>query len=329
MIKISILVAIILIFILLSIQSKIYKNHIFDSLSYDCHFKEVEVNQGEDITFIEEVSNNKYLPVPWLKAELTTSKYLIFSDKCSSVSDKNRFISSCYTLQGNKSVKREWNITSSKRGVFSIENVVLSACDILGMNEFSSPVKCDNSTIMILPKIISTPELDMSINGIVGDFEIKRNLLTDVFSMRGIKQYSGYERLNKIHWKSSAKTNDLMVIEENFSCDIHVRVFLYLQDNCEENLAEKSLSTACSIGVELSCRNIPTMIDTNLNMKTNVSFGEGHALNLKRFCASLDLSSTNSDIPQLDSNSLLVIVTPLINKNLEYPKEAKVIFVRF
>ncbi|MGN1411979.1 MAG: DUF58 domain-containing protein [Oscillospiraceae bacterium] len=317
-----------MILILLSIQSKVYKNHIFDNLSYDCYFKQLETTQGDKITFIEELSNDKYLPIPWLKAELTTSKYLTFSEKCSSVAHKSRFISSCYAIQGKKSIKREWKITSSKRGVFSIESVVLNSCDILGINEYSMSVKDIKATIMVLPRLISTPELDTTINGIIGDFEVKRNLLTDVFSMRGVRQYSGYERLNRIHWKSSAKTNDLMVIDENFSCDIHVKVFLYIHDNCEENLSEKTLSTACSIAVKLARKNIPVQLDTNLNMKTITSFGENHALNIMRFCAELELIPKSYDFPQVESSSTLVIVTPLKNKVLEYPKDAKTIFVR-
>lgn len=317
-----------LVLILISIQCKVYKNHIFDNLTYNCHFKQSESIQGDKITFIEEISNDKYLPIPWLKAELTTSKYLMFSEKSSSVAHKSRFISSCYTIQGKKSVKREWEITSSKRGIFSIDSVVLNSCDILGIDEYSMPVKGIQASVMVLPRLIDTPELDTTINGIVGDFEVKRNLLTDVFSMRGIKQYSGYEKLNRIHWKSSAKTNDLMVIDENFSCDIHVKVFLYIQDGCEEYLAEKTLSTACSIAVELARKNIPIQLDTNLNMKTITSFGENHALNIMRFCAELELIPKSYDFPQVEINSTLVIVTPLINKGLEYPKGAKTIFVR-
>jgi uncharacterized protein (DUF58 family) len=309
-------------------QSKVYDKNVFKNLSYRCYFKQSEVTQGDDIVFVEEVTNGKYLPIPWLKAELTTSRYLNFSENCSSVTHESRFVSSSYAMQGNKSVRREWKLTSSKRGVYSIDGVVLNACDILGMGEYSTPVNGVDANIMVLPQIVSTPEIDLEINGIVGDFEVKRNLLTDVFSMRGTKPYTGYERLNRIHWKSSAKVDNLMVVDEDYSSDVHVRVFMYLPNGCENTLAEKVLSMACSVAVKLSQKGIPVMLDTNVGRRTAVSFGESHAMEIRRFSAELTLSPVGFEIPQLERDTVLVVVTTLANKALEYPQGTKTIFVR-
>lgn len=312
----AILIMITIVTITFLIYGKIYKNHTFDGISYNCYFKDVEVYQGEEILFIEEVSNNKYLPVSWLKAELTTSKYLNFSDKCSAVTYKSRFVSSCYAIGGNKSVKREWKISASKRGVFSIDNVVLNSCNIFGENEVSKPINDIHTKVTVLPLEVDTPEVDTYIMGIIGNFEIRKNLLTDVFSMRGIREYTGHERLNRIHWKDSAKQSKMMVIEENYTSNINIIVYLYINENCEETLAEKTLSTACTIAVRLSERDIPTKMDTNCNTSTISSFGKGHALNIKRFCAELDLTPKTFNIPTVDSNSILVIVTPIKNKDI-------------
>jgi hypothetical protein len=163
---------------------------------------------------------------------------------------------------------------------------------------------------------VDTPELNDYIRGIIGDFQTKRSLLTDVFSMRGIREYTGHERLNRIHWKDSAKQCKLMAIEEDYSLDMNVVVYLYLQEHCEETLAEKTLSTACTVAVRLSENGIPTKLDTNCGMGTASSFGSGHALSIKRFCAELTLNPNDYTIPTADRNSVLVIVTPLKNREL-------------
>ncbi len=312
----AIFIVVLIVTIAFGIYSNIYKKHIFDDVDYKCRFKNSEVYQGEEIVFIEEVSNAKVLPISWLKAEITTSKYLSFSEKCSAVTYNTRFVSSSYTLGGNKSVEREWKLSATKRGVFSIENVVLNSCDIFGLNEVSLPVKNVSARVTVLPTEVDTPDLNDYIRGIVGDFQTKRSLLTDAFSMRGIREYTGHERLNRIHWKNSAKQCKLMAIEENYSIDMNVVIYLYLQEHCEETLAEKTLSTACTLAVRLSERGIPTKLDTNCGMSTVSSFGSGHALNIQRFCAELTLSPNDFTIPTTDRNSLLVIVTPLKNKEL-------------
>lgn len=312
----TILVIVSIVVISFLMYCKIYKKHIFDNVSYRCYFDDVEVYQGEDILFIEEVSNNKYLPIPWIKAEITTSKYLNFSERCSAVTYKSRFVSSCYAIEGNKSIKREWNISASKRGVFSIESVVLTSCDIFGVNEVSKPIDNISTKVTVLPLEIDTPDIENTINEIVGEYQTKNSLLTDVFSMRGINEYTGHERLNRIHWKSSAKQSKLMVIDEDYTSDMKVIVYLYIQDNCEETIAEKTLSTACTIAVRLSKRDIPTKLDTNCNLSTNTSFGNGHALNIKRICAKLELSPKTYKIPKVQDNSMLIVVTPLQNRRL-------------
>lgn len=314
--KISILVIVAIVTISFLIYCKVYKKHIFDNLSYSCYFNDVEVYQGENILFIEELSNDKYLPISWLKAELTTSKYLNFSERCSVVTYKSRFVSSCYTIEGNKSIKREWNICASKRGIFTIESVVLTSCDIFGINEVSKSIENIKTRVTVLPLEVNTPDIEKSINEIFGEYQTRRNLLTDVFSMRGIKEYTGHERLNRVHWKSSAKQSNLMVIDEDYTSDMKVIVYLYIQDNCEETIAEKTLSTACTVAVKLSEKNIPTKFDTNCNLSTTTSFGKGHALNIKRTCADIELSPQNYDIPKRDSSSMLIVVTPMINKSL-------------
>jgi hypothetical protein len=327
----AILVIVVVLVVCFLLYSKVYRNHTFEGIDYDCYFEDTEVYVGESITFIEEVTNSKYMPVTWLKAELTTSKYLNFSEKCSSVTYKSRFVSSCYAIEGNKSVKREWKLTSSKRGVFSIDGVVLNTCDIFGNNEVSKPVEGISTRVVVLPLEVDTPKLDVSINGIVGDVETQRNLLTDPFAMRGVREYTGHERLNRIHWKASAKQSQLMAIEEGYTAEVNVVVYLYLQENCEETLAEKSLSTACTVAVRLSEKNIPTRLDTNCGSSTTTSFGNGHALNIKRYCAELELTPSTFEVPTMESgdSSLLVVVTPLKNRELfkESPN-CRVVYVR-
>lgn len=321
------MIIVIIVSILIVSQAKVYTKHVFDNVSYTCNFDSTEVHVGEPITFTETLYNGKYLPIPWIKAELTTSKYLSFSEECSAVTYSSRFVSSCYAVSGNKSVTRQWKISATKRGVYSIENVVLSACDLLGMNETSKPIPNISATITVLPLEVSTPEIEQHILNVTSDFETQHGLITDPFIVNGIREYTGKEPLNRIHWKSSAKSNDLMVVKNGYSYEPYIEVYMYIQERCEETLAEKTLTIACSIACKLSRSNIPVKFSSNCSASSKSAFGKEHALNIKRLCSTITLTPKTLTVKS-NQNGSMIVVTPLNNKRVSFPKDTKVIFTR-
>ena len=68
------------------IQGWLYRRYTFKNFKYNCFFSSDEVYEGDEIEFTEEITNAKFLPLPWLKTELTTSKWLEFSGLQSPVS---------------------------------------------------------------------------------------------------------------------------------------------------------------------------------------------------------------------------------------------------
>ena len=87
-------------------EKYVYQKYAFSRLEYHCRFSAAEVFEGDEITLIEEVSNNKLLPLPWLKAELTTSKWLDFAGSQSLVTEETRFVPSFFLLKSHFSLFR-------------------------------------------------------------------------------------------------------------------------------------------------------------------------------------------------------------------------------
>lgn len=123
------------------LQNYLYKHYAFSSLQYHCEFSKMQVREGDEIELVETISNKKLLPLPWLKAEISTSKWLEFSELQSVVTDKTRFVSSFFMMKSYRKVTRVWKVKCLKRGVFSIDRVILVATDLIGMQSFSQAAK--------------------------------------------------------------------------------------------------------------------------------------------------------------------------------------------
>jgi hypothetical protein len=93
----ELIAVILLVLLVLFGEVGLYRRRGLEGLSYRCHFSETERTEGESLQFVETVTNDKTLPVPWLKAELTTSRWLDFPEANSAVTGENRFVSSFFS----------------------------------------------------------------------------------------------------------------------------------------------------------------------------------------------------------------------------------------
>ena len=73
-------VAIIFMVVVLSAaQLALFARNSFRHFEYTCFFTKDEVMEGDEVGLVEIVSNRKWLPLPWLKSELSTSRWLEYA----------------------------------------------------------------------------------------------------------------------------------------------------------------------------------------------------------------------------------------------------------
>lgn len=210
------------------LQNYLYKHYAFSSLQYHCEFSKMQVREGDEIELVETISNKKLLPLPWLKAEISTSKWLEFSELQSVVTDKTRFVSSFFMMKSYRKVTRVWKVKCLKRGVFSIDRVILVATDLIGMQSFSQAAKVD-ATVTVYPREIDVPNEFISAQHLSGEIVVSRHLVTDPFYISGVREYTQRDPFNKIHWGATAKEKRLMVYHNDYTVSQSLAIFLNLQ----------------------------------------------------------------------------------------------------
>ena len=221
-----------MIFIVFSVVTVVYRRLLLKNFYYKCSFNKTEVFEGEEIEFTETVTNNKFLPVPWLKSELTTSEFLEFSELQSTVTDKTRLVTSFFSLSGFSKISRTWKIKCSRRGIYEISRVVITASDILGYvkKSFFEDISCfENIRVKVLPLPADENCISVDQSEVSGNFFSVPKLISDPFFINGVRDYTPCDGIRNINWYASAREQKLMVSKNDYTSDMSATVFLNIQ----------------------------------------------------------------------------------------------------
>ena len=224
----EIILLVLLVVIVIMLQTSVYKRHIFDRLGYRCVFSMDEAHEGDSLYMVETVHNRKLLPVPWLKVDMTVSRWLGFEGTQPVENLEKRYLASGYFLKGYQKTTRRWKLECQKRGVYTIDTVTLVGGDFLGLNTVSVPVAV-NASLTVYPATIDLEDMLVSANYLQGNTIVKRWIVDDPFIIAGAREYIPGDPMNRVHWTATARTGTLMTRKNDFTSHISLTVILNIQ----------------------------------------------------------------------------------------------------
>jgi uncharacterized protein (DUF58 family) len=215
----------------------------------------------------EEIYNRKPFPVPWVKADIHSSKWLEFAGASSSVVDERRFVTSGFVLRAYQRTKRRWYMKCTKRGVFDIDNATVTCGDILGLITESKavPVK---KRLVVYPGMMNIDEMFFSTRDILGDAVVKRFIMDDPFIVKGIRDYIPGDAMNRVNWKASARNDKLLVNENDFTTKVGITVLMNVQSDYEEFDYVKNKDA-----IELAVKISATILNRGYSQAIPIRFG--------------------------------------------------------
>ena len=213
-------------------EQLLYRKLVLKNVEYHVDFNVSEAFEGDIIEIVEEVSNNKWLPVPWLKTELSTSRWLEFTGSAAARGSDARFVPSVFALKPYQKCTRTRKAVALKRGVFRLESTSLIGSDLLGLASVSRSIKTDK-TIRILPSPYEVGEGELSREELYGEIVTRRFICEDPFLTSGSREYTGREPMNRVHWSSTARQGKLMVFNNEFSTTNRAVILMNMQKSAE------------------------------------------------------------------------------------------------
>lgn len=132
--------------LMLLLISAVYQRHALKKVSYTRYFSAKTAYEGEQVEMVEEIANNKLLPLPWLRLESSIARGLEFgSQENLGVSSGEIYQNhvSMFFLRSYRHIKRRHQVRCQQRGLFKLESVTMTTGDLFGMSRNSKAFSCN------------------------------------------------------------------------------------------------------------------------------------------------------------------------------------------
>ncbi len=283
---------------------------------YRRSFSERAVYEGQKVLMVEELSNAKLLPVPWLRVEARMSQWLRFARQENLAIAGDLYHRSLFTLAPWRKITRTHEVTCLRRGCYRIDSVALTCGDLLGMAECTSTVE-NHLELLVYPRILDFNALYVPSRRWQGDVVVHRFIEPDPFLVNGIRGYRPGDSLRDVHWAATARTGALKVKTRDYTASprLMLLVNMQLSDDqwgelsdeqtapLEENLALAATYAAWAHknGVETAflCNGRYSVMDDSV-VEVGLGGGQGHLMQMLETMARVKIIRRRSFATWLD-----------------------------
>ena len=224
-----------------------YRLHALDNLSLKVDFSKNIAAYGEDIELVEVAENRKRLPLPFIILKFETPREFKFYDMSQATMSDFVYREDMLTMKAFSRHTRRIKVKCSKRGYFVFPRVGITTSDMFLIERFTKDF--DNAaSLVVLPEILKAPVTDILMSVTLSELQCRRTLLTDPFSLAGIREYGPNDPMKSINWKASAKAGELMINQNASTCAQKVHIFV----NLEKYNPKASTSLHISLSLQIS-----------------------------------------------------------------------------
>ena len=243
---------------------------------------------------------------------------------------------SLFNVPSRGAAAAEQMLTATRRGVFATSSFAVTALDPLGVFAFTRRIQCEAETI-IFPAALPIGTNTLTGAGRYGYQELSSVLLSgSSVEPDGVRLYSPGDALRRVHWRQTARTGRLTVMEFEESQSISVAIALDLRraqgangDAVEwairaaASLAEQAIRSGASVSLLLGAGSVDPIHQALAEEAENQSRGD---LQLSRILELLARAETRGSEPvaarlvgadsRLASGTTVVAITSVNDQSL-------------
>lgn len=253
------------------------KKHALRGIKYEYKFSKKLVEPDEQLQLISTITNESRRFVPFIRMEEVLPRGIQVLNKKVYIREdilgQLKYNSSIYLMARSK-LNRKLTIKFSKRGCYRFRGADFLGGDFLGLTEKRVTFQ-QFREVVVYPKAIMTPRLQEIMGGFLGDISVRRFIMEDPILTLGARAYTGSEPLNQLSWKHTARTNQMMVKQFDYTTDMVVTVFVDISvvegHTIEAVEFENCFSLARSVCQYLEQKNITFEFVSNSRMEGAVS----------------------------------------------------------
>ncbi len=217
------------------VEILLYKYFNLRGMVYKRTVSESAVFEGEKILMFEDIENNNFLPIAWMKAESLINPNLRLGSIENMHTSQGGYHRSVFSIMPFYRIKRTHEMTCLSRGDYNVGNVTITAGDIFGL--MSKIVTYDNDTrLLVYPNPLSEDKLINCFHSLQGDVVVRRFINPDPFLVAGVREYQAGDPMSSINWKASARTNQLQVYKYDYSANSNIMILFNIDTSERQDL---------------------------------------------------------------------------------------------
>jgi hypothetical protein len=295
------------------------------SLEVRLRFLDTYIYEGESSTLREVIVNGKWLPLPALMVRTAFDPHIRFTGDSaanSGVTDTTHK-RDIFSLLYHQQVTRNLSFTAIKRGRYEIRETDVHAYDwfFRSIGYLTLP---QNTMLYVYPAQVDTKKLDIICTAISGTRLVQNQLFPDPFEFSGIRKYQPSDPMNRINWKASLRTGEVMVNQFDSTTNMDITLIFDVEDSRilkEEQLVEETIRIVSSLAARLVKARMPLDIygnsDTLSYMRLPANASHINELNQRLSCiknSTKNCAELMTEI-RLSEGSARVVI--LVSKNVD------------
>ncbi len=167
---------------------------------------------GESIDLRMRLLNRKVIPLPWVAAEDQIPDGLTIENPASVLGTKPgiNLVGRVVSLLWYEGMSWRYRLTCRRRGYYPLGPLVVTSGDIFGLYPRSRTQAADDE-IIVYPKIFTLPRFALPSSYPLGETKAEKRIFADATRPIGIRDYAPGDSFRYVHWKASARHQNLQV----------------------------------------------------------------------------------------------------------------------
>lgn len=209
---------------------------------------------GETLWLELSAANRKLLPLPWLRVEDAFPQQLTLLDARLEPSPQPGvgYLTSLLSLRWHERVRWRIHLRCDRRGFHYLGPARLASGDLFGLFHCQQTLE-KRDLLIVYPRLYSLEELGLPAKEPFGDARPPRRVFEDPIRTVGVRDYEQSDSVRRIHWKATARRQQLQVrVYEPTTClqlliALNLATLPYEWQGTLPELLEQAISVAASL----------------------------------------------------------------------------------
>jgi uncharacterized protein (DUF58 family) len=266
--------------------------------------------------------NRSWLPLAWLQIQEQIPLDL------KEASEYNKIV----TVASRSTLEHEYQLYCKKRGYYNVGPLQLRTGDLFG---FVNGARQENNAVAltVYPQVLSLEKLGLPSRSPFGTLSSRQRLFEDPARVAGVRSYGSGDSQRIIHWKASARAEELLVKKFQPAIALNVAIVLDLnRDNYpyrgEIGFSEWAIVVAASVASHLtSQRQAVGLISNGLDAVSGQPMlpipartGQGQLMNILSTLARAEMERNNTQLAEwlprqlvgMEWGATIILITPKV-----------------